>query len=373
MQRANVQAPVGINEQVIQTQTGQISFFEAGRDSNLPALVLLPGLFCSAQRLITAMMPLSEHTRLVAVDWRGHGKSAASRNCCVKDLASEVMAIIRARLQGSRICILGHSMGARVIWSMMQSFRNELAPILEGIAIIDQSPEGSTGKSSKGPSDQAHATYKRDSQLISLGRKQMLEVLKRLWAGANSGFVHSQTELSEFMRFAGDCDPTSGSSLHWDALSTDYSHVVKSMLPDTQVLLMVGDSTLGPSQIYTRMNASVPPQGAHFALLRGGTHCPHFQPEHVSDISGLLLRLLKGTLDANATPGSLLQQSSGPTLLTRQQQTLQQKNNMPLMNKGAAGPLSPRFPASPLMQLSPRSFASNRGFVPASQLRYFGA
>merc|ERR1719235_2535471 len=85
---------------MIETPAAKISFFEAGEPSELPALLLLPGLFCSAQRLLTALLPLAQQTRLVAVDWRGHGKSSA-KQASLKDLAHDVMAVIRSRLQGS--------------------------------------------------------------------------------------------------------------------------------------------------------------------------------------------------------------------------------------------------------------------------------
>merc|ERR1719313_2202744 len=97
-----------------ETPTGPLSFFEAGESSDLPALVVLPGFLCSAQCFLKSLLPLAAQTKLLAVDWRGHGKSAPSKDCSIDDLATDVMSLIRSRLSGSKICILGHSMGARV-------------------------------------------------------------------------------------------------------------------------------------------------------------------------------------------------------------------------------------------------------------------
>jgi pimeloyl-ACP methyl ester carboxylesterase len=328
-----------VSSMVIETPTAQVSFFEAGKDSSLPALVLLPGLFCSAQRFLTAMLPLSEHTKVVAVEWRGHGVSTASAGCQVKDLASDVIAVIRTRLQGSKVCLFGHSMGARVIWSMLESYGSELSGTLHSIAIIDQGPTASTGKASAGRADHAYETYKRDAQQIRLGQKQMMEVLKRIWAYSNSGFVHSQAALAEWMAFASECNPVVGSSLYWDALSTDYSRIVKSMSVNTNVLLMVGDSTLGPSDIYNRMGAAIPPHGAHFALFKGGTHCPHLQSEHVTEMSRLVAQLLQKRLERNATPGNLGGAAkSGSTRASPMQNALLTQAPLLQSAKGNMGP-----------------------------------
>jgi len=186
---------------------------------------------------------------------------------------------------------------------MLDSFQHELSPMLEGVAIIDQGPSPSTGKTSSGPADREHAMFMRDSKSIGLGKEQMLNTLKRIWVNVDTGFMHSKSEIAEWLMFAGDCNPVAGANLHWDALTSDYTPVVKSM--KTKVLLMVGDATIAPDSIYTRMGAAIPPQGAHFALFPGGTHCPHHQPEHLPKLICLVEQLLNGSLEINAAPGSL--------------------------------------------------------------------
>jgi pimeloyl-ACP methyl ester carboxylesterase len=293
---------------IAKTLTGQISFFEAGADQSLPVLLLLPGLFCSARRLLEALLPLANKTRLVAVEWRGHGLSAAPEGFLIQDLAGDVMAIIRSQLAGQRLCILGHSVGARVLWSLMNAFKSELEPLVDGIAIIDQGPQASTGKTRNGELDFNHETLKQDSEQIASGRSGMISTLQRLWGDEGCGFLPSQSEMMEWLEFARSCDPRATSSLHWDALTKDYSRVARSI--GTKVLLMVGDSTLGHqslggSEIYQRMGASVPSSGAHFSLFQGGTHCLHQQPDQLHKLICLLERFLHGQLEVNVYPGRL--------------------------------------------------------------------
>lgn len=350
---------------IAETPSGKISFFEAGDESDLPVLVLLPGLFCSAQRLMKAMMPLAEKTKLLAVEWRGHGKSNASKDFQVRDLADDVMAVIRARFQGAnafkgtKLCVLGHSMGARVFWSMMDNYKQELTPMLEGVAIIDQGPTASTGRSSMGPADHAHAKLKHASQLIGHSKKEMVSTLQGMWGDVDCGFVHSQSEMADWLKFVDGVNHIAGASLHWDALSSDYSHVVQSL--NTKVLLMVGDATLGPSAIYERMGAAIPPPGAHFALFAGGTHCPHYQREHLPKMIGLVEQMLNGSLEVN-TPQGGLRPASQQAVARQPLGTLQllnaplNANNLVLKPQGSfmppnvlsfAGSRSPRMPGCP--------------------------
>lgn len=292
-----------ISSSVVDTLSAQISVFEAGAARGLPALVLLPGLFCSAHSLLKSLMPLAAKTKLVAVEWRGHGKSVASNSFLVRDLAADVMAVIRFRLKGAQFCVLGHSMGARVLWAMLDSFIHELSPCLQGAAIIDQGPSPSTGKTSAGPADHEHALFRRDSQLLGLGKRQMLSTLRSTWGVADSGFMHSKSEIAQWLKFAAECNHVAGASLHWDALTSDYNHVVQAM--NTKVLLMVGDATIAPSTLCKRMDAAIPPQGAHFALFSGGTHCLHHQAEHLPRLLNLVEKLINGSLERNVLPGGV--------------------------------------------------------------------
>jgi pimeloyl-ACP methyl ester carboxylesterase len=288
---------------ILERPSAHISFFEAGQDSDLPAMVLLPGLCCSAQRLLTALLPLAAKSKIVAVEWRGHGKSSSPKDCSIKDLADDVMAVIRSRLRGSRLCILGHSMGARVLWNMWDTFKQELSPILEGVAIIDQTPSPSTGRTMQGPADHVHAMFKHNTQQISGGKAQMMAVFEQLWGAVDSGFMHSRAEFEKWLKFASQCNPVAVSKLHWDALTSDYTRSMESL--NKMVLLMVGDSTLSADTVSQRYAACIPPQGAHFALFIGGKHCLHCQHEQLPTLHRLVEQLVNGSLEPNSSPGRL--------------------------------------------------------------------
>jgi len=260
--------------------------------------VLLPGWVCSAHRLLQAFQPLAEKTKLIAVEWRGHGSSDASKNCAIKDLASDVMSVIRTRLQGSRICIVGHSVGVRVLWHMMDAFKEELNPVLEGVAMMDQDPSPTTSKIQQ-ERDPAHVLLKRQNQSICHGKKQLLSYLQMAWGDIKSGLVHSHAEMDKWMAFAGECDPATAASIQLDALEADYMHVVQSMSAKIPVLLVIGDATLGREKIYERMSRATPPHGAHAAVFPGGAHCLHHQHEHLPRLMSLVEQLLCGTLKAN--------------------------------------------------------------------------
>jgi pimeloyl-ACP methyl ester carboxylesterase len=283
---------------VIRTVSGNVSVFEAGSAGDLPAIVLLPGWVCSAHRLLQAFQPLAEKTKLIAVEWRGHGSSDASKNCVIKDLASDAMSVIRTRLQGSRICIVGHSVGVRVLWHMMDAFKEELNPVLEGVAMMDQDPSPTTSKIQQ-ERHPAHALLKRQNQSICHGKKQLLSYLQMAWGDIKSGLVHSHAEMDKWMAFAGECDPATAASIQLDALEADYMHVVQSMSAKIPVLLVIGDATLGREKIYERMSRATPQHGAHAAVFPGGTHCLHHQHEHLPRLMSLVEQLLCGTLKAN--------------------------------------------------------------------------
>jgi pimeloyl-ACP methyl ester carboxylesterase len=304
----NISQPA-ITSVFVETNSAFISCFEAGVASDLPALLLLPGLACSAHRLLTALLPLAEKTLLVAVDWRGHGRSFAKdprdTETTMEDLAVDVIAVIRERLsKGSankrgRFCALGHSMGARVLWSICgiissDGFEKKSFPELAGMAILDHTPNAST----VGPEDLHYALFKQDSENIRRGKKEMLCTFKRLWGAGDRGFMHSQSEFEEWLEFAGECHPAIVSSLHINALTTDYMSEFHSTR--TKVLIVVGSATTGASSITQRFQAAIPPQGAHFAVFPGGTHCIHHQLEQLPELIRLLRQLLDGSLQLNA-------------------------------------------------------------------------
>jgi pimeloyl-ACP methyl ester carboxylesterase len=289
-----------LSSHVLETDTGVVSFFQQGKTSNLPALVLLPGLTCSARDLLESFSPLARMTRLVAIDWRGHGGSTASEeSTSIQDLAEDAMEVIRSRLDGRKICILGHSVGARVIWSMLDTYDDELKGVLEGIAVIDQDPRRTIGRTSAGPHDTLFAAHTEVSINLRSGHQQFLNELRRLFTVEN-GFAPSLVALSKWWKFASRCDQATIADMHWDAMTSDFTHVVHGI--EVPTLVMIGDASMDPKGIPARLARGVPARGAHCALLPGGSHLPFNQPELVPEMVRLVSSLLNGSLEKCPVP-----------------------------------------------------------------------
>jgi len=99
------------------------------------------------------------------------------------------------------------------------------------------------------------------------------------------------------------CDHSAVASLCLDALTSNYASALASMR--TQVLIIVGDSSISADTISERYRSLIPSHGAHFALLAGATHCPHHQHEQLPKLQSLLQQLLDGSMRNNASPGCL--------------------------------------------------------------------
>jgi pimeloyl-ACP methyl ester carboxylesterase len=287
-----------ISSHVLATEAGTVSFYEHGKATNLPALVLLPGLTCSAKSLLEDLSALARTTQVIAVEWRGHGKSTPGRGQ-IRHFAADAMAVIRKRLRGKKMCILGHSVGARVLWSMLDDYDHELRDVLEGVAFVDQDPRRSIGRTSAGPHDIEHAQHVEINKQMRLGRQPFQRQLQTLFSVEN-GFASSPAALSNWWTHASRCDNATVADTHWDAMTTDFMHTVQGIrIP---VMIMAGDSTIDPNGVHDRMARAAPPHGAHFALLPGGSHMPFDQPELVPEINHLISSLLTGSLENNTLP-----------------------------------------------------------------------
>lgn len=280
----------------------RLSCFEAGETSDgsgLPALVLLPALTGSARHFLEALLPLAAETKLLAIDWRGHGKSSAEHGFRLARLAADVLMAVRERLGGLRVCFLGHSIGSGVMWSLLENFGGELSPVLAGVAILDQPP--AIGESPTTPSDYKYAVFPVNDSIrmtarVAAGREQMVDEFRRVFA---TGMVHSSEALDHWLSFTAGCNPDAVAGLCWDSHTSDWTDAVRRI--NTLVLVIGGDASFVPTGALEWLAQNVP-NGAHLAIMPGGTHCPHLQPELNSAILDLLRQLLKGSLDVNVQP-----------------------------------------------------------------------
>jgi pimeloyl-ACP methyl ester carboxylesterase len=113
----------------------ETSYLEGG--SGHP-LIMLPGWSQSAAEFERQFDDLSRVARVIAVDQRGHGETEApDGGYRIQRLAKDLQELIVA-LDLDTPDLLGHSMGASVIWSYLSLFAAELP--VRRLVIVDQAP-----------------------------------------------------------------------------------------------------------------------------------------------------------------------------------------------------------------------------------------
>ena len=117
-----------------QTSDGvQLSWLEAGSGQTL---LMLPGWSQSAALFRDQFEGLSDQFHCLALDYRGHGESEKTdHGYRISRFAQDVQELLE-HLQLGQVTLLGHSMGASVIWAFLDVFGSDQ---LSGIVIDDQS------------------------------------------------------------------------------------------------------------------------------------------------------------------------------------------------------------------------------------------
>ncbi|WP_155287506.1 alpha/beta fold hydrolase [Lacticaseibacillus zhaodongensis] len=94
--------------------------------------------FGSYKEIWTAQVAtFSRHAQTVCFDYRGQGESTGAVATTLEQLADDLLAVIRS-LVLIRPLLVGHSMGASVLWAFRQ--RHPEVPV-SGLVIVDQSPK----------------------------------------------------------------------------------------------------------------------------------------------------------------------------------------------------------------------------------------
>lgn len=116
---------------LITNDGAEISYWQAGSGKSL---VMLPGWSQSANQFL-GQMPLASQFQLTAVDHRGHGESSkVEHGFRIHRLAMDLHDVIEK--EGLEdVTILGHSMGASVMWGYWDLFRSEH---ISRLVIVDQ-------------------------------------------------------------------------------------------------------------------------------------------------------------------------------------------------------------------------------------------
>ncbi len=100
-----------------------------------PPLVMLPGWSQTAEMFREQLAGLAEGRRLIAVDQRGHGGSPAPEGGYrVHRLAADLRALLTAR-ELEDVALLGHSLGASVIYAYLDLFGAER---ISSLVLVDQ-------------------------------------------------------------------------------------------------------------------------------------------------------------------------------------------------------------------------------------------
>jgi pimeloyl-ACP methyl ester carboxylesterase len=110
---------------------------EQGREDG-PLLVVMHGLFGSAQNWATIARRLADRYRVVAVDMRNHGASPWDDAMTYDAMAGDVIALLRARAPagGGSAALLGHSMGGKA--AMLAALREP--GLVDRLIVADVAP-----------------------------------------------------------------------------------------------------------------------------------------------------------------------------------------------------------------------------------------
>lgn len=113
----------------------QLSFKKYGEKG--PAVVILHGLFGTADNWHSLATRFGEHFRVWAPDLRNHGRSPHDDSHTYADMAADTAEFIRREV-GENVHLLGHSMGGKA--AMEMSFRRP--ELLHSLTILDIAPKG---------------------------------------------------------------------------------------------------------------------------------------------------------------------------------------------------------------------------------------
>lgn len=100
-----------------------------------PPVLILHGLFGSAQNWRTVARQLAATHRVIAADLRNHGASPHAETMGYPAMAADVAALIEARA-GGRAAVVGHSMGGKVaMWLALTR-----PALIERLVVVDVAP-----------------------------------------------------------------------------------------------------------------------------------------------------------------------------------------------------------------------------------------
>ena len=235
-------------------------------------IVMVPGWSQSAAMFREQLLPLSKHFRCIAIDMRGHGESDNSgKGFTIKRLAADLEEFV-AHLSLDKPILLGHSMGASVLWSYAEQFGTKN---VSKFVFIDQAPVLSKDPAwSPEECERYGAIFDQDS-LEEVCRNlsepsSSVEVTKELLRGMfTTDFSEQQLDwvLTENLKF----DRTSAANLLRDHCQQDWRVVIRNITIPS--LVVGGRSSMMPWQSQVWLSDNLPNAKLNiFEAEEGGQH-----------------------------------------------------------------------------------------------------
>ncbi|WP_308124152.1 alpha/beta fold hydrolase [Mycolicibacterium xanthum] len=258
-------------------------------------VVLLPGWSQPAQSFESQLRSLSDRWRVVAIDHRGHGRSSTPPiGYHLHRLAADVHDVLTTHdLDG--VHLLGHSMGAAVVWSYLELFGTER---LRSLVFIDQMP---CALRNPGWTDDEAADA--GATMDPAGLFEFTDLLRGQGPDPRGGFLSDVTSpgfpaerLAWLAEQNGLFDRRYAADLIFDVATHDW----RALIPHIELptLVIAGGSVNVPLASQRWIHRRV--GGSRFACVTGsggGTHFPHL--ENPSAFDTAVVAFLEGP---NARP-----------------------------------------------------------------------
>ncbi|MDY6996155.1 MAG: alpha/beta hydrolase [Actinomycetota bacterium] len=240
-----------------------------------PPVVLLPGWSLTAQTFAAQLDDLGRQWRVIAVDHRGHGRSSAPpTGYHLHRLAADLHDLLAAAGLVD-VHLLGHSMGAAVIWSYLELFGAER---LRSLVFVDQMP-----CALRNPRWTDEQAAQAGATMDAAGLYAFTDLLRGPGPDPRIGFLTDTTSPglpAERLRWLAEqatmFDRRLAADLLFDVATHDWRSLIGHI--DMPTLVIAGDSVNVPvvSQVWIHQQI----RGSRFvriAGIDGGTHFPFWE------------------------------------------------------------------------------------------------
>lgn len=235
-------------------------------------VVLLPGWSQSADSFAAQLTSLAGSWRVVAVDHRGHGRSSTPpTGYHLHRLAADLHDVLVAH-ELADVHLLGHSMGAAVIWSYLELFGAER---LRSLVFVDQMP-----CALRNPAWSDEQAAVAGATMDAAGLFGFTDLLRADGDDPRPGFLADVTSpglARQRLQRLAEQSVTFARSLAADLIFDVATHDWRSLLGhvDLPTLVIAGDSVNVPLASQRWIHQQI--RGSGFAVVPGvdgGTHFP---------------------------------------------------------------------------------------------------